>query len=114
MPSLEGAAEDWGGFELDADDLVVVHLLFYGYDMQTPSLADAREWAEYYGLLDRPNHVVLVGDANLLGGATRSMIPGLQAVDRDFVLRFDGAGRRAPHDLWTEVLPGTADLLAGS
>lgn len=112
MPSLDEAAEDWGGFALDADELVVVHLLLYGHDMQAPSLEDAREWAEHYGLDERPNHLVLVGDSNLISSATRAMIPGLQVVDRDFVLRLDGTGRRAPHDLWTEVLPGAAELLA--
>ena len=113
MPSLEDAAEDYGGFALDDDRLVFVHLLLYGYDMNVPSLEDARAWAEHYGLEDRSNHLVLVGKPGMLGPNTRKMIPGLQVVDRDFVLRYDGAGRRAPHDLWTELLPGVPALLAG-
>jgi hypothetical protein len=113
MPSLDDAAEDYGDFSLDDGRLVVVHLLLYGHDMQAPSVADAREWAEHYGIDKRPNHVVLVGQPGMLSGETRRMIPGVQVVDRDFVLRYDGAGARAPHDLWTEVLPGVAVELEG-
>ena len=111
MPSLDDAAEDYGGVSLDDEDLIVVHLLLYGFDMKAPSVDDAREWAEHYGLDKRPNHVVLVGEQDMISAATRAMIPGVQVVDRDFVLRYDGAGSRAPHDLWTEVLPGVAEVL---
>ncbi len=112
MPSMDDAALDYGGVSLDDERLVVVHLLLYGFDMGAPSLDDAREWAEHYGLDDRPNHVVLVGDARLIGPETYAMIPGVQLVDRDFVLRFDSAGRRPPHDLWTELLPSLSGVLA--
>lgn len=114
MPSLDRAAADYGGVSLDDDELVVVHLLLYGFDMEAPSLADAREWAEHYRLVDRPNHIVLVGDPRMLGSETFKMIPGLQVVDREFVLRYDAAGRSAPHDLWTELWPGLGGVMAGS
>lgn len=114
MPSLDEAARDYGGFSLDDERLVFVHLLLYGFDMQAPSLADAREWAEHYGLTERANHVVLVGDERMLGPETHRMIPGLHLVDRDFVLRFDSTGRRPKHDLWTDLLPGVAAVLGES
>lgn len=108
---MEEAASGWGGFSLDDDRLVFVHLLLYGFDMKAPSLADAREWAEHYGIDERPNHVVLVGDPRMLSSETYQMIPGLQVVDRSFELRYDGTGRRPPHDLWTVLLPGVRGLL---
>lgn len=114
MPTNDEAAEAYGHVSLDDPDLVFVHLLLYGYDREAPSLADAREWAEHYGLDQRKNHLVLVGDARMLSPATLRMIPGLQLVDRDFVLRFDSAGAKAPHDLWTELWPAVAGLLARS
>jgi len=114
MPSLDQAAESYGGVSLDEDGLVVVHLLLYGFDMQAPSVDDAREWAEHYGIDERPNHVVLVGDPRMLGSASFRMIPGLQVVDREFVLRYDSAGRNAPHDMWTELWPNLAGVLAES
>ena len=114
MPSMDDAAEDYGSVSLDDDRIVFVHLLLYGFDMDAPSVDDAREWAEHYGLDDRPNHVVLVGDPRMLGPDTFSMIPGLEVVDRDFVLRFDSAGRGAPHDLWRDLWPGVAGVLGES
>lgn len=114
MPSMDQIARDHGGVSLGDERIVFVHLLLYGFDMQAPSVADAREWAEHYGLHERSKHLVLVGDPRMLGSSTYSMIPGLQLVDRDFVLRFDSAGRSAPHDLWTELWPGVAGALAES
>lgn len=114
MPTNDEAAEAYGHVSLDDPDIVFVHLLLYGFDRKAPSVADAREWAEHYGLDRRENHVVLVGDPRMLGPATLGMIPGLQLVDRDFVLRFDSAGARPPHDLWTELWPAVAGLLARS
>ena len=112
MPSLDDAARDYGGISLDDERIVVVYLLLYGFDMDAPSLADARRWAEHYGLDERPNHVVLVGDSRLVCNDSYSMIPGLHLVDRDFVLRYDAAGRRAPHDMWTDLWPGVAGAVA--
>ena len=111
MPSLDEAARDYGQVSLDDDDLVVVHLLLYGFDRQAPSVEDAAEWAGHYGLDERPNHVVLVGDPRMIGPASFRMIPGLQLVDRDFVLRYDAAGRSAPDDLWRELWPAVGELL---
>ena len=56
---------------------------------------------------------MLAGDPRLVSDDSFRMIPGLQLVDRDFVLRYDSAGRRPPHDLWTELWPGVAGALAG-
>lgn len=90
---------------------MVVHLLPYGLDMQTPSMEVARACANHYGLAERPNHIVLVGDKCMLSSETMRMIPGLHLVDPDFRLRMDAAGRSAAHDLWTELWPGLATVL---
>ncbi len=114
MPSLDEAARKYGRVSLDDDGIVVVHLLLYGYDMGTPTLADARDWAKHYGLEERENHIVLVGDPRMLGPRTYRMIPGLQLVDQDFILRYDSAGNSAPDDMWTETWPAVAGMLGGS
>jgi len=111
MPCLDDAARDYGRVSLDDEGIVTVHLLLYGVDRQAPSLADARDWAEHFGLDERPNNIVLVGDQRMLGSATLRMIPGLQVVDRNFELRYDSAGNASPHDLWTETWPGVKSLL---
>lgn len=108
---MDEAARDYGRVSLDDERIVFVHLLLYDFDMEAPSVADARDWAEHYGIDERSNHVVLVGDPRMVGPRTFRMIPGLQVVDRDFVLRYDGAGRSAPDDLWTELWPGVRGVL---
>lgn len=112
MPSLERATIDYGSIDPAREDLITVHLLLYGLDGGAPTLEEAQNWSEHYDILSRSNHVVLLGDARMLGPKTRSMIPGLQLIDRNFVLRYDSAGRRSPHDMWTELLPAVRDLLA--
>jgi len=112
MPSLDQAARDYGGVSLDDERLVVVHLLLYGLGSGAPSLEDACEWARHYGLDERANHVVLVGDPLMLGPASHRLIPGLQLVGADFRLRLDAAGRGAPHDLWRELWPAVGPALA--
>jgi hypothetical protein len=114
MPSLDDAARDHGGVSLDDPRLVVVHLPLHGPDMEAPGVDEAREWAGHYGLDRRENHLVLLGDASMLGSETFDMIPGLQLVDRDFRLRDDAAGRNPAHDLSTELLPALAGVLAES
>lgn len=85
--------------------------MLYGFDRQAPTVADANEWAEHFGIDQRDNHVVLVGDPRLIGPESFGMIPGLQLVDREFVLRADAAGRQAPDDMWTELWPAVGELL---
>jgi hypothetical protein len=114
MPSMDECARLYGGVSLDDERLVFVHLLLYGFGSRAPTAAEARSWAEHFGLDERANHVVLVGDPRMVGPKTYRMIPGLQLVDRDFVLRYDSAGARPPHDLWKELWPGVKGVLAGS
>ena len=111
MPSLEDAARDYGGILLDDENLVVVQILLYGFDLKAPSPRDAAEWAEHFGLQDHDNFVVLCGDPRLISPETYGMIPGLQLIDKDFVLRYDAAGRKAPDDMWTDLWPAVGGLL---
>ncbi len=112
MPSLELAALDYGQIDPGLLDFVTVHLLLYGLDGKAPSLADAARWEQHYGLHEKSNHLVLVGTPQMLSSKTKSMIPGLQLVDRNFRLRYDSAGRRAPHDMWADLWPGVSGLLS--
>ncbi len=84
------------------------------YDMKrsgAPKLEVAQRWAKHFGLADRPDTYVLVGEPYLIGRASFRMIPGFQLVDRDFVLRYDAGGHHPVHDLWRELLPAVGGLL---
>lgn len=112
MPSVEEALRSYAKTAFPAPGLKVVHLLLFGFDMAAPSLEDARDWASHFGLRESDGHVVLIGSPTTFGDRTRSMVPGFQLVDRDFVLRHDAAGHNPPDDLWRDLLPALPSLLA--
>ena len=62
--------------------------------------------------MESEHTIVLVGEDYLIGPASYRMIPGFQLIDRDFVLRYDGAGHQPRHDMWRELMPAIPSLLA--
>ena len=113
LPSMKELARTYGGFDLSDDRIVVVHLLLYSLDMQAPSPADARAWAEHFGIDRSKNHIVLAGLPTMISQASYAMIPGLQLVDRDFILRVDATGRSGQrHNLYRDLLPRVGAMLS--
>lgn len=96
------------GVPLDHEDLVTVHLLLYSTMHDAPTPEQARQWVKHFGLDERSNAVVLVGDRRYIRQETLRMIPGIQLVDRDFILRADGGGIRAPDNIYSVVIPTAA------
>jgi hypothetical protein len=48
----------------------------------------------------------------LVNDASYKMIPGLQLVDQDFILRYDSTGRtNQRHNLYRELLPAVRKVL---
>jgi hypothetical protein len=111
LGSIETYAREYGGVDLADERIVVVQILFYSPSMAAPTPEDARRWAAHFGLERSRNRVVLIAEDNLLGTATRGMIPGFQLVDKNFVLRYDSTGHAPRHDLYTELLPSIRGLL---
>lgn len=72
LQSIRRLASLFGGVSLDDPRLMFVTLILYNLDMRAPSAADARAWAQHFGY-SRPNHVVLFGDAALIGPASYNM-----------------------------------------
>ena len=64
-------------------------------------IVDKRHDNDEYG-------IVLLGDRRYIRPETLKMIPGIQLVDRDFVLRADGGGVRAPDNIYSVVIPKAA------
>jgi hypothetical protein len=80
--------------------------------MNTPGVADARAWAEHFGLADRPNARVLLGDDRYKAHqATYDMVPGFYLVDRDGTLLLDATGHHPADSLYADVAPRVAALL---
>ena len=50
----------------------------------------------------------------MIGDASYRMIPGLQLIDQDMILRVDSTGRsNQQHDLYRELLPKVREMLDG-
>ena len=106
LPSIEEAARAYGRFDLSDRRIVKVYLLLYSMKMRAPTPADAKAWAEHFGLDRAENEIVLAGLPSMIGDDSYAMIPGLQLIDREFILRVDSTGRtRRPHDLYRDLLP---------
>ena len=95
--------------ELSDDRLVYVQLLLYSMEMGAPGAADAARWEAHFP--GPPNRRVLVPKRSLVGPASYDLIPGLQVVERDFVLRGDSTGHSPKEDLYRQVLPRIPELL---
>ncbi len=112
LKSIEEYTEKYAGVSLDDPRLVYIQLLLYNWTQQAPpTLDEAREWAEHFGADRRPNQLVLVANAEMIGPESYAMIPGFQLVDAEFVLRWDSTGHNPRHDLWSDLLPQLPDLL---
>jgi hypothetical protein len=113
LPSMEELFPRFtGGLSLSDRRIVFVQILLYSMSMDAPTPADAREWAEHFGLDRSKNHVVLAGTKDLLGQASYDMIPGFQLVDRNFVLQADSTGHNPRHNLVSHLLPMVPQLLS--
>jgi hypothetical protein len=100
------------GFDPADDRFVYIHLLLYRIGRDgAPSLEDGQKWEKHFKVDKRANTLVLIGDPYLIGGASYNMIPGLQAVDSTFILRWDNGGHNPPHSL-EQVLQDVPNLLA--
>lgn len=111
LKSIKEYARQYGQVDLDASDIVLVHLLLYGSEMKAPTPSERLAWAEHFGLEREKNQIVLSATEEMLGPEARAMIPGFQLIDRDFVLRADSTGHQPQHDLYSELLPMLSELL---
>jgi hypothetical protein len=112
IQSIEELLEEYGETKLDDPGLVHVHLLLYDMSSRrAPTLADAKAWAEHWGLDEQPNAVVLRGNPNYVCKASYDLVPGFQLIDAQGVLRSDSTGHHAQDDLYRELLPMVRPLL---
>jgi hypothetical protein len=100
------------GLRLDNPNIEYVQVVVYNQQRAAPTVAEVRAWAEHFHLADRPNVHVLVGTPAMISAETFDMIPGLHLVDRHFILRSEHFGRGGGSDLYRELLPLAAHLVA--
>ena len=105
LASIEELLPRYAGIELDNPDIVLVHLLLYDMNLQTPTPEDAHKWAQHFGWKDKDNVYVMVGEPLYINKVSYDMIPGFYLIDRNFILRSDATGHRPKHNLWKHLLP---------
>lgn len=91
--------------------VVHVQLLLYGPNMGVPTLAEAQAWAKHFDFGRRSNEVLLVGDQRYISQHSYDMIPGMQLIDKNFVLVCDATGHNPRSSLFSELIPSVSKLL---
>lgn len=112
LPSIETLVERHaGGVSLGDERIVLVQLLLYDLEMGAPDAADVRAWTQAFPT-KLPNRHVLAPATDIRSPVTHALVPGFQLVDASFVLRSDAAGHHPRNDLYQELLPLVASLVA--
>ena len=112
LPSIQESARQHGRFGLSDERIVKVYLLLYSMNMRAPTPRDAKAWAEHFGMDRKKNEIVLAGLSSMISDESYAMIPGMQLIDQDFILRVDSTGRTSrTHDLYRDLLPRVGQLL---
>jgi len=91
--------------------VVHVQLLLYGPNMGVPTLAEAQAWAKHFDFGRRSNEVILIGDQRYINQHSYDMIPGMQLIDKNFVLVCDATGHNPRSSLFGELIPSVSKLL---
>ena len=101
------------GATLDDPRIVWVQLILYNMQMKAPAVDDLKRWCAHFPDVRRPNCQVLAATPEMLGSASYAMIPGIQLIDRNFVLRSDFRGHGGGDDLGQHLLPLVRQLIQG-
>ena len=110
IPSIDELLTQQGVSPSDSR-LVKVQLILYSPSLNAPSLEQAQAWSRHFGFGQRPNEVILIGDARFINDASYNMIPGFQLIDKSYVLRSDSSGHNPKNDLYRELLPMVKKIL---
>ncbi|HRX79276.1 MAG: hypothetical protein H6821_02250 [Planctomycetaceae bacterium] len=111
LESIEFYAKQYGHVRLDDYRIVRVQLLLFNQDMQAPTQAEAKAWADHFRMRQAGKEIVLVGTASMATKASRDLIPGFQLIDKHFILRADSTGQTPADDLYTKLLPQIRKLI---
>jgi hypothetical protein len=102
------------GLTFDDPNVAYVQVIIYDMTMNAPSTADLKQWADHFKLSNRPHVHVLAGTPEMIGPESFAMIPGIQLIDKNFVLRSVHLGHGGGTDLCGELLPMAGRLASGS
>ncbi len=113
-PLEEFFSPETTGAALDDPRIVWVQLVLYNMAMQAPTVDDLKRWVAHFPALRKSNCVVLAGAPEMIGDASYAMIPGVQLIDQQFVLRSDFRGHGGGDSLNGHLLPLVRELVTGT
>lgn len=102
---------EFTGLESRNSEIVFVQIIYYNMEGLSPSLNDAKEWAEHFNLKISNNQYVLVANKRMRGEKSKLLIPGFHLIDRAYVLRSDCAGPLAPRNIYNHFFPILSSLM---
>lgn len=111
LNSIEQYAWEFAHTCLDDERIVHVQLILFNKDMKPPTDKDVRDWARHFRRQRNKNQVVLCGTADLCTRDSRDMVPGLQLIDQNFLLRCNSTGQTPEDNLFRDLLPMLARVL---
>lgn len=101
----------FGRIRIDDPRLVFVQIVLFNQQMEAPSAADVKSWAEHFGFRTERNQYVLAGLPEMATSASRDIVPGFQLIDKNLILRIDCAGREPADNFYTDLLPQIRQLI---
>lgn len=111
LDSIEEYLRQFGRIEMDDPQLVFVQLLLFNSQMQAPTADEVTAWVKHFKLRRSENLFVLGGTPSLASAESRSVVPGFQLIDKNFILRVDSTGEQPADDLYRELLPRIRQLI---
>ncbi len=93
LPPLEKLVQSVSkGFTLDDPRIVLVQILFFNSEMQTPTPSDLLAWRDHFKAARKTQPLLLAPPKGLPSGSTMPLVPGMFVVDRDFKVRYLHSG----------------------
>jgi thioredoxin 1 len=99
------------GVEFDPEEWVHVALLVAGPEGGAPTAADARAWAQHFGIDVKQGRIVAAASTATLERGVRNFAPGFHLLDKRFVVQAVGTSGDIAERLRLDVLPALADAL---
>lgn len=133
IESIDQMIADFSALSPDDERLLVVELLIYGPDRAQAEYSHIADWTQHFHrsteqppkeeggvgaaqvptqLLPRARRLTVVPAIDMRGPESFALIPGIQLLDKDGILRFDATGATPRHKLQQDVMPAIADYAA--
>ena len=92
-----------GGVSLKDENVQFIQIVFLNFSLQSPTPQELSRWAKHFHLPQQ--RVLVLGAPSSLSTWGKTLIPGFQLIDKDFILRADSTGAVPKTNLYDELLP---------